>query len=181
MHDSYIVILNTALFLSFSNLVCSGFQTIPRHRPSYAAFGRLKTLNNAINQSYRLPDTAAHANPRHARECAWSRGATVPGYGRHLEPHHNGGGTRSNIQTRQHHPRSWRDPEFCNKAGWHGHTWERRWQPCTLNLSLNWSVCPDTFKRANLCVVPKKGRRDKSNPQCPLPKSLGPDSFFNEI
>jgi len=33
------------------------------------------------------------------------------------------------------------------------------------NLSLNWSVCPDTFKRANLCVVPKEGRRDKSNPR----------------
>jgi hypothetical protein len=33
------------------------------------------------------------------------------------------------------------------------------------NLSLNWSVCPDIFKRARLCVVLKEGKRDKSNPR----------------
>jgi hypothetical protein len=33
------------------------------------------------------------------------------------------------------------------------------------NLSLNWSVCPDFFKRASLCVVLKEGKRDKSNPR----------------
>jgi hypothetical protein len=34
------------------------------------------------------------------------------------------------------------------------------------NLSLNWSVCPDIFKRASLCVVLKEGKkRDKSNPR----------------
>jgi hypothetical protein len=110
-----------------------------------------RAMKRRLVKAIKRQNTAAHADCP-ARESAGPGRASGPRYRRHrVSPH---GGGSGNYQSRRHSPPR-RDPDHRNGAG-------MAINPCTCtyNMSLNWSVCLDISRRANLASLRRRERRE---------------------